>query len=69
MSKPLLFSDWLRQQSERQDDIGAVSREWNALPPKARKGRINAKRLDDVLGGSRGAAVISAYGEATGRTA
>jgi len=66
--KPVLFSEWLRSKMEAGGVVGHVAKAWNALDPSLRKGRINAARLDRVLGGNSGAVVVAKYTEDTGRT-
>jgi hypothetical protein len=68
-TKPLLFSEWLRTKMQDQTQVGAVARAWNALPSESRKGRVNAARIDRVLGTNQGGLVITKYAEETGRNA
>jgi len=66
MGTRVLFSAWLRSQVERADMLGEVARAWNAQPFAARKGRINAARIDRQLqcAPGTGEQVIKAYEEA-----
>ena len=44
------FSEWFRNQVQRQDDVGIAANKWNLVTPVQRKGRINAARLVRVAG-------------------